>query len=96
MIGSTLFAQINSATTVKIVPKNQLIKKPLTFYPNCTTGVKIMIQLDFFEKDQLVLILEEIKKIRESSEKVRRGVYSRVAELEIKLKEMQMVKQKAG
>lgn len=55
-----------------------------------------MIQLDFFEKNELVLILDEIKRIRESSEKVRRGVYSRVAELELKLKEMQMVREKVG
>lgn len=38
-----------------------------------------MIQLDLFEKDQLALFLEEVRKIGESSDKVRKGVYREVS-----------------
>lgn len=55
-----------------------------------------MIQLDLFEDNQLILILRELKKVKESSEAVRRGVFQRVAELEHKLKEMQMEREKTG
>ncbi len=55
-----------------------------------------MIQLDLFEKNELVLVLEELRRLRESSEAVRRGVFRRVAELELKLKELQMVKEKVS
>lgn len=40
-----------------------------------------MIQLDLFEKDDVVLLLEEVKKIRESSDKVRKGVFAEVGEV---------------
>lgn len=55
-----------------------------------------MIQLDLFEKNDLVLVLNELKKIRESSEAVRRGVFRRVAELEQKIKELQEVRAKVA
>jgi len=55
-----------------------------------------MIQLDLFEDNQLILILKELRKVKESSEAVRRGVFQRVAELEQKLKELQYAKEKAG
>lgn|GEM_PF-4202557 len=51
-----------------------------------------MIQLDLFEKNDLILVLNELKKTREMSEAVRRGVFRRVAELEQKLKELQDVR----
>lgn len=55
-----------------------------------------MIQLDLFEDNQLILILKELRKVKESSEAVRRGVFRRVAELEQKLREMEMAKEKTG
>ena len=51
-----------------------------------------MIQLDFFEKNETVLLLEEIRKVKESSENVRRGVFKRIAEFERLLKEIQEIK----
>lgn len=53
-----------------------------------------MIQLDLFEGDQFVLLLQEFKKVKESSEKVRRGIFARIGEMEEKLKEMQTVRSK--
>lgn len=55
-----------------------------------------MIQLDLFEKNDLILVLRELKKIRESSEAVRRGVFRRVAELEQKLRELQELREQVG
>jgi hypothetical protein len=55
-----------------------------------------MIQLDLFEKNDLVLVLNELKRVRESSEAVRRGVFRRVAELEQKLKELQEIRIKVA
>lgn len=55
-----------------------------------------MIQLDLFEDNQLILILKELRKVKESSEAVRRGVFRRVAELEHKLRELEMAKEKTG
>jgi len=55
-----------------------------------------MIQLDIFEKNDLILVLNELKRVRESSEAVRRGVFRRVAELEQKLKELQEVRLQAN
>lgn len=53
-----------------------------------------MIQLDLFEGDQFVLLLQEFQKVKESSEKVRRGIFARIGEMEEKLREMQTVKSK--
>ena len=55
-----------------------------------------MIQLDLFEKNDLVLVLNELKRVRESSEAVRRGVFRRVAELELKIKELQEVRSRVA
>lgn len=41
----------------------------------------IMIQLDFFEKDEVSILKEELKKVHERSEKVRRGMFARHNEL---------------
>ena len=46
------------------------------------------LQLDMFEKDEIVLLRLEIDKIKASSENVRRGVFSRVTELEKLVKHM--------
>lgn len=53
-----------------------------------------MIQLDLFEGDQFVLLLQEFKKVKESSEKVRRGIFARIGEMEEKLKEIQTIRSK--
>ena len=46
------------------------------------------LQLDMFEKDEIVLLRLEIDKIKASSENVRRGVFSKVTELEKLVKHM--------
>lgn len=40
------------------------------------------MQLDLYEKDEIKLLLEEIRKIRETSENVRKGVFKRVTDVE--------------
>lgn len=52
-----------------------------------------MLQLDFFEKNETMLLLEEIRKVKESSEKVRRGVFKRIAEFEKMLKEIKELRE---
>ncbi len=41
----------------------------------------MLIQLDLFEQDENVLMRKEIAKVRESSEKVRKGIFARHNEL---------------
>lgn len=53
-----------------------------------------MIQLDLFEDDVKVLILEEIRKVKESAESVRKGVFARIRELENQIKELKEEKLK--
>ena len=53
-----------------------------------------MIQLDLFEDDQKVLILEELRKVKESADSVRKGVFARIKELENQIKEMKQQKGK--
>ena len=55
-----------------------------------------MLQLDLFEKNETVILLEEIRKVKESSEAVRRGVFRRIAEFERLIKEMQQMRQQVG
>lgn len=43
-----------------------------------------MIQLDLFEKDELMAMLTQLAEIRKSSENVRRGIFARHNELEKK------------
>lgn len=53
-----------------------------------------MIQLDFFEVDQNILLWEEIRKVKQQSENVRRGVFKRINEFEKICKEMVEIKKK--
>ncbi len=53
-----------------------------------------MIQLDLFEKDQIALFLEEMRKIKESSDKARRGLFKRYDELAKEILELK--KQRSG
>lgn len=53
-----------------------------------------MIQLDLFEGDQFVLLMQEFQKVKDSSEKVRRGIFARIGEMEQKIREMQSIKTK--
>jgi hypothetical protein len=41
----------------------------------------MLVQLDLFEDDEVVLLRQEMQKIKESSEKVRRGMFARHNEL---------------
>jgi len=39
------------------------------------------MQLDLFEKDEIKLLREELKKVKDSSDSVRRGIFARHGEL---------------
>lgn len=39
------------------------------------------MQLDLFEKDEFVLLKEEVEKLHQSSENVRKGIFARYNEL---------------
>jgi septation ring formation regulator EzrA len=41
----------------------------------------MLIQLDLFEQDENILMRKEIQKVRESNDKVRRGLFARHNEL---------------
>ena len=51
-----------------------------------------MIQLDFFETNQNILLWEELRKVRQSSENVRKGVFKRIHELEKIVNEWKQVR----
>lgn len=51
-----------------------------------------MIQLDFFEKNETRILLEEIRKVRDSSEKVRKSVFKRISEFEKMLRDIEQIK----
>ncbi len=47
-----------------------------------------MIQLDLFETDDTVLLINEVKKVKESTEKTRKALFSRHGSLEKKYNEL--------
>ena len=48
-----------------------------------------VIQLDFFEKDEMSLLKAEVEAVKKSGDKVRRGTYARINELEAMVKDLQ-------
>lgn len=46
------------------------------------------IQLDFFETDEVVLLRYEVQSIKASTERVRRGIYSKHTELKKDYREL--------
>lgn len=44
-----------------------------------------MIQLDFFQKDEMTLMIEQIEKLEQSCEKVRKGQFAKLGALQKKL-----------
>lgn len=83
-----------NANIVLIAPKNLLTKIPHQINITFLIGGKNMIQLDFFEKDQNLLLWDEIRKVKESSENVRRGVFKRISEFEKIVLEMKEIRLK--
>lgn len=43
-----------------------------------------MIQLDFFEKDETLIHKDEIRQLKESNDKVRKGIFAKHGELQKK------------
>lgn len=52
------------------------------------------MQLDLFERNELVLILDELAKMKESNANVRRGCFARIAEFEKLIKDLKQEMQK--
>jgi hypothetical protein len=48
-----------------------------------------MIQLDIFEKDQMMLVLAEMKKIKDIAENSRKSLFARNHELEKRIMELE-------
>lgn len=49
------------------------------------------IELDFFEKNETILLLEEMKKIKKSSDAVRKSVFARINEFEKTIKDIRNI-----
>ena len=49
------------------------------------------IELDFFEKNETVLILDEMKKLKKSSDAVRKSVFARISEFEKTIKDIRNI-----
>lgn len=49
------------------------------------------IQLDLFEPTETTILLEEIRKVKTSSDAVRRSVFARITEFEKTIKDIRMI-----
>jgi hypothetical protein len=52
---------------------------------------EVMLQLDLFEKDEIKLLLDIVRQVRESQDGVRKKVFAEIAELKRLVKERTLI-----